>query len=149
MRGLVERFAALEDPRVERAGRHSLLAVVTIARCGVICGADSWVEIEQFGHAKADWFATFLDVPTGIPSHDLCRMIPSDASSRGWMRERSRRASPSGRKPWRACCRRKSSREGLNTSDGLRDCFESYPSGLDAKCTCLVRRRSRRWLIAA
>ncbi len=70
MHGLVERFAALEDPRVERAGRHSLLAVVTIARCGVICGADSWVEIEHFGHAKADWFATFLDVPNGIPSHD-------------------------------------------------------------------------------
>ncbi len=67
---MVEHFAELEDPRVERAKRHSLLAVVTIALCGVICGAESWVEIEQFGQAKADWFATFLDLPHGIPSHD-------------------------------------------------------------------------------
>jgi len=70
MRGLVERFAELEDPRVRRSQRHSLLAIVTIALCGVICGAESWVEIEQFGQAKADWFATFLDLPHGIPSHD-------------------------------------------------------------------------------
>jgi predicted transposase YbfD/YdcC len=70
MQGLVEHFAELADPRVERAKRHSLLAVVTMALCGVICGAESWVEIEQFGHAKAEWFATFLDLPNGIPSHD-------------------------------------------------------------------------------
>lgn len=70
MQGLVEHFAALEDPRVERAKRHSLLAVVTIALCGVICGAESWGEIAQFGQAKADWFKTFLDLPQGIPSHD-------------------------------------------------------------------------------
>jgi predicted transposase YbfD/YdcC len=70
MRSLVEQFADLDDPRVERAQRHSLLAVVLIALCGVICGADSWVEIAQFGQAKADWFATFLDLPHGMPSHD-------------------------------------------------------------------------------
>ncbi len=70
MPGLVEHFAELKDPRVERSQRHSLLAIVTIALCGVICGAESWVEIEQFGQAKADWFASFLDLPQGIPSHD-------------------------------------------------------------------------------
>jgi predicted transposase YbfD/YdcC len=36
----------------------------------VICGADSWVEIEEFGKAKIDWFRTFLELPNGIPSHD-------------------------------------------------------------------------------
>jgi predicted transposase YbfD/YdcC len=70
MGALWEHFAALEDPRVERARLHSLLAIVTIALCGVICGADSWVEIAEFGRIKADWFATFLDLPHGIPSHD-------------------------------------------------------------------------------
>ena len=38
--------ADLPDPRIDRCKRHELLAIVTIARCGVICGADSWVEIE-------------------------------------------------------------------------------------------------------
>src|SRR5690242_21708206 len=63
-------FAILDDPRVERTKRHSLEAIVTIALCGVICGADSWVEIEAFGQAKEDWFATVRDLPHGIPSHD-------------------------------------------------------------------------------
>ncbi|MBF6592148.1 MAG: ISAs1 family transposase [Ktedonobacterales bacterium] len=70
MRGLVEHFAGLEDPRVARSQRHSLLAIITIALCGVICGAESWVEIEQFGQAKAEWFTSFLELPGGIPSHD-------------------------------------------------------------------------------
>jgi predicted transposase YbfD/YdcC len=70
MRALVEHFARLEDPRVERSQRHTLVSVVTIALCGVICGAESWVEIEQFAQAKAQWFASFLELPQGIPSHD-------------------------------------------------------------------------------
>jgi predicted transposase YbfD/YdcC len=36
----------------------------------VICGADSWVEVERFGHAKEDWLRTFLGLPNGIPCHD-------------------------------------------------------------------------------
>lgn len=70
MRALVEHFARLEDPRVERSQRHTLVSVVTMALCGVICGAESWVEIEQFAQAKAQWFASFLELPQGIPSHD-------------------------------------------------------------------------------
>jgi predicted transposase YbfD/YdcC len=70
MGALGEHFAVLEDPRVERARLHSLLAIVTMALCGVICGAESWVEIAEFGQIKAGWFATFLDLPYGIPSHD-------------------------------------------------------------------------------
>jgi len=63
-------FAALSDPRAERGRNHPLLTVLTIALCAVICGADSWVEIVQFGKAKRDWFAGFLDLSHGIPSHD-------------------------------------------------------------------------------
>jgi predicted transposase YbfD/YdcC len=67
---LLAHFAALEDPRVERARLHSLLAIVTLALCGVICGAESWVEIAEVGQVRADWFATFLELPHDIPSHD-------------------------------------------------------------------------------
>ncbi|NEQ32536.1 MAG: transposase family protein [Leptolyngbya sp. SIO4C5] len=38
--------------------------------CAVICGADSWVEIEAYGHSKAEWLKSFLSLPNGIPSHD-------------------------------------------------------------------------------
>lgn len=63
-------FATLVDPRVERTKRHQLLDIITIALCGVICGADGWVEIEAFGKAKLAWLRTFLALPNGIPSHD-------------------------------------------------------------------------------
>jgi predicted transposase YbfD/YdcC len=67
---LQEHFATLEDPRVERTKHHQLLAIITIALCAVICGADTWVDVEEFGHAKRAWFETFLELPNGIPSHD-------------------------------------------------------------------------------
>lgn len=67
---IADHFADLPDPRIVRAKRHELLAIVTIALCAVICGADSWVEVERFGRAKQAWLRTFLPLPNGIPSHD-------------------------------------------------------------------------------
>lgn len=67
---LHRRFSALNDPRVERTKRHSLLEMITIAICAVICGADDWVEMEQFGNEKRTFFEQFLALPNGIPSHD-------------------------------------------------------------------------------
>ncbi len=67
---IMEHFAPLEDPRVERTKAHDLLNMLTIAICAVICGADGWTSVETFGKAKLTWFETFLDVPNGIPSHD-------------------------------------------------------------------------------
>jgi predicted transposase YbfD/YdcC len=65
-----EHFATLTDPRVERCKVHRLMELVTIALCGVICGADDWVAIEAFGQEKEAWLRTFLSLPGGIPSHD-------------------------------------------------------------------------------
>jgi predicted transposase YbfD/YdcC len=65
-----EQFATLEDPRVERTKHHQLLDIITIALCAVICGADTWVDIEAWGQAKQAWLETFLVLPNGIPSHD-------------------------------------------------------------------------------
>jgi hypothetical protein len=50
--------------------RHSLTDLLTLALCGVICGADGWTEIEDFSYAKEKWFRTFLELTYGIPSHD-------------------------------------------------------------------------------
>jgi predicted transposase YbfD/YdcC len=67
---ITSHFADLEDPRVLRTRRHNLLDILVIAICGVICGAESWVEIEKYGKSKQTWLATFLPLPNGIPSHD-------------------------------------------------------------------------------
>ena len=67
---LVEHFAGLEDPRVDRTKFHQLRDIIVIAMCAVICGADNFVEIEEFGRCKQDWLDGLLGLPNGIPSHD-------------------------------------------------------------------------------
>ena len=67
---LTEHFGSLDDPRIDRTKRHNLMDIVTIALCGVIAGADSWVDVEAFGRRKAEWLRKMLDLPHGIPSHD-------------------------------------------------------------------------------
>jgi predicted transposase YbfD/YdcC len=67
---ILSHFADLEDPRGEKNRAHPLINVVSIAILGVICGADNWVSIETYGKAKASWLGTFLDLSSGIPSHD-------------------------------------------------------------------------------
>jgi hypothetical protein len=41
-----ERFADLEDPRVDRTKKHPLLNILVIALCAAIGGADTWMDIE-------------------------------------------------------------------------------------------------------
>jgi hypothetical protein len=53
-----------------RTKQHELIDIITIAICAVICGADTWVDIENYGDAKIEWLKQFLELPNGIPSHD-------------------------------------------------------------------------------
>jgi len=71
---VTERFAELDDPRRYNR-RHLLLDMVVIAICAVICGADDWEAVEEFGQAKHKWFKGFLELPHGIPSHDTFRRV--------------------------------------------------------------------------
>ena len=66
----VECFKELKDPRVDRTKKHLLLDIIAIAICAVICGAEGWEEIEDFGKARQEWFSSFLELSNGIPSHD-------------------------------------------------------------------------------
>lgn len=63
-------FGDLPDPRDGSNISHPLINIITITMCAVICGADSWVDVEMFGQAKESWFSQFLDLRHGIPSHD-------------------------------------------------------------------------------
>lgn len=63
-------FEDLDDPRIEKNRKHPLINIIIIAILGVICGADTWVDIERYGKAKRAWLETFLDLGNGIPSHD-------------------------------------------------------------------------------
>lgn len=60
----------MSDPRSGDNVWHPLMNIMSIAICGAICGADNRVDMEMFGTAKYEWFARFLDLKHGIPSHD-------------------------------------------------------------------------------
>ena len=67
---IFQHFSRIEDPRINRQKKHQLQDIFFITLCAVICGADNWVSIEEFGKAKEDWFTGMLDLQHGIPSHD-------------------------------------------------------------------------------
>jgi predicted transposase YbfD/YdcC len=69
-----DHFAELTDPR-RREVTYPLINVVVIAVCAVICGADDFVAIARFGRTKREWLSQFLDLSTGIPSHDRFNAI--------------------------------------------------------------------------
>jgi hypothetical protein len=74
-----DHFAALTDPRSPHAPnqRHQLIDILVIAVCAVICGAEGWEDIEEYGKAQAEWFAQVLELPHGIPGHDTFRRVMS------------------------------------------------------------------------
>jgi len=69
---LLDHMSVLPDPRKTNhsQNRHELLDIVIVAILAVIAGADTWVEIADFGRTKETWLKTFLSLPNGIPSHD-------------------------------------------------------------------------------
>ncbi len=71
---IADHFAELTDPR-RREVIYPLINVVVIAVCAVICGADDFVAIAKFGRTKREWLARFLNLETGIPSHDRFNAI--------------------------------------------------------------------------
>ena len=75
MGSIMEHFADLPDPRINRTRRHELIDILTISLCAVVCGCDSFTDIALFGEAKLPWFKTFLSLPSGIPSHDTFNRV--------------------------------------------------------------------------
>lgn len=70
LEAIEEHFSKVTDPRKDRTKDHKLIDIIAIAVCAVICGAEGWTDIENFGQSKEMWLRTFLELPNGIPSHD-------------------------------------------------------------------------------
>ncbi|MCK5323760.1 MAG: ISAs1 family transposase [Desulfobulbaceae bacterium] len=79
---ITEHFADLKDPRVEGKNRHLLIDIIVIAICSVISGASGWEHMQIFGKSKYEWFASFLELPNGIPGHDTFRRVLSRINSK-------------------------------------------------------------------
>ena len=67
-------FASLTDPRRGKV-TYPLINIVAIALCATIAGADDFVAIADWARQKRDWLGQFLDLSSGIPSHDRFNAI--------------------------------------------------------------------------
>lgn len=72
---LLDAFSEISDPRVDRRKFHPLVNVLTMALFGAICGADGWEALAIYAEERADFFATFLEMPGGTPSADTFRRV--------------------------------------------------------------------------
>ena len=63
-------LVAINDPRQQGKIRHDLVETLVVAICGVLAGADTFIEIELWAEQRLDWFRRILKLPHSIPSHD-------------------------------------------------------------------------------
>lgn len=75
MQSPIDFFKEMTDPRVERCRRHNLSDIIFITIASVICGAETWEDIEEYGKTKEEWLKSILELPNGIPSHDTFNRV--------------------------------------------------------------------------
>jgi len=83
-----QHFGQVRDPRQFGKVDHPLINIIFITICAVLCGADSWVAIAEFGNAQKEWLSQYINLEKGIPSHDTFgktfAMIDREQFSKGF-----------------------------------------------------------------
>lgn len=54
---------------------HKLSDILVIAFCAIICGAQTYRDLEMFGNAKKIWLSNYLSLPNGIPNADTFERV--------------------------------------------------------------------------
>jgi len=52
-----------------------LCDILVIAFCAIICGAESYADLELFGKARQTWLSMYLELPNGIPNADTFQRV--------------------------------------------------------------------------
>jgi len=84
MEKLVEGLRVMKDPR-RRYGniRHRLVDIIVIGLCTVLSGGEDFVDMEEVGREREEWFKTFLELPNGIPDSDTFRRVFEKLNPKG------------------------------------------------------------------
>jgi predicted transposase YbfD/YdcC len=69
----LDQFEVIEDPRSEKNILHTISEILLVTFLAVICGAEGWQDVENYGKAKIDYLRQYLDYQNGIPSDDTIR----------------------------------------------------------------------------
>ena len=65
---VVEHLAQLDDPR--EGPIYPVEEIMLLTVCAVICGANTFVDVEQFGEVRLQWLRGLLPFEDGTPSDD-------------------------------------------------------------------------------
>ena len=68
-------FSQIDDPMRDLGKEDKLNDILLIGIISVICGANTWNEMEQYALEKEEFLRTFLDLPNGITSHDTFNRV--------------------------------------------------------------------------
>lgn len=65
---LFQCLLSIRDPRVRGRCTYPLINILIIALCGIICGANTWEAIAEFGMKRFRWLNQFIDMSCGVLS---------------------------------------------------------------------------------
>ncbi len=77
MSDFMSHFGSIPEPQIERCQRHELMDILFLSISTILCGAEGWEEIEDFGHARLDWLRHYFPCKNGIPRHDTIARVLS------------------------------------------------------------------------
>ena len=75
MNNLIKYMEEVQDFRDGFNLKHKLSDILTIAILAILSGAETWNAIELYGKQRLDMLKRFLELPSGIPSHDTFNRV--------------------------------------------------------------------------
>jgi len=76
---VVKRFLRMAkqvpDVRMQGMIEYPLKEILLIAFLAVLSGAETWLQMAQFGQMRETWLRSFLKLKNGVPSHDTFRRV--------------------------------------------------------------------------
>jgi len=76
MNRLIKATRKIPDPRRQWGNlRHKLADILVIAFCAIICGAQTYEDLELFGNCRKLWLSMYLELPNSIPSADTFQRV--------------------------------------------------------------------------
>ena len=69
----LDHFEVIEDPRLQRNQLHTVAEILLVTLLAVICGAEGWQDVENYGKSKINYLRCYFPYENGMPSDDTVR----------------------------------------------------------------------------
>ncbi|HFD31894.1 MAG TPA: ISAs1 family transposase [Gammaproteobacteria bacterium] len=77
MYNFISHFENIPEPRIKRCRHHELMDILFLSICAILCGAEGWEVIDDFGRFRIDWLRQYFPYQHGITKHDTIARVLS------------------------------------------------------------------------